>query len=348
MAGQEVRVDHQELERFCAELLQAVGVPAEDAALTASIQVEADLRGVYSHGSRAIPRYVRNIRHASSNPTPKITLREEGPAYALVDGDYGLGQVVATRAMSLAIEKARSSIVAAVGVQRSSHYGAAAYYAVMAAEAGMVGFSTSVGGGVNQAAYGGRDAVLGNSPLAYAIPAGEERPIVLDMATGISAHGKIQLAKNAGELLPEGYFMTTAGEDTCDPAVAAVVLPTGGPKGFGLALTMDILAGVMLGDVAAFRRNRREPDVPLSAGHFFLALNVAGFRPLDEFKAEVDREIRHIRASRPRVGVERVCVPGELEWLKKDEQLAHGIALAAEDLAMLKALGEELGVEADW
>jgi LDH2 family malate/lactate/ureidoglycolate dehydrogenase len=348
MAGQEVRIGHQELERFCAELLQAVGVPAEDARLTASIQVEADLRGVYSHGSRAIPRYVRNIRYASSNPTPKITLREEGPAYALMDGDYGLGQVVATRAMNLAIDKARTSTVAAVGVQRSSHYGAAAYYAVMAAEAGMVGFSTSVGGGVNQAAYGGRDAVLGNSPLSYAIPAGEERPIVLDMATGISAHGKIQLAKNAGELLPEGYFMTATGEDTCDPALAAVVMPTGGPKGFGLALTMDILAGVMLGDVAAFRRNRREPEVPLSAGHFFLALNVAGFRPLDEFKAEVDREIRHIRTSRPRTGVERVCVPGEIEWLKKDEQLAHGIALSAEDLAMLKALGEELGVKAGW
>ncbi|MBC7237414.1 MAG: Ldh family oxidoreductase, partial [Chloroflexi bacterium] len=297
MAGQEVRIEHNELRRFCAELLEAVGVPAQDAALTATIQVEADLRGVYSHGSRAIPRYVRNIRHASTNPRAHITITKEGPAYALLDGDYGLGQVVAYKAMELAIQKADEATVAAVGVQRSSHFGAAAYYTVMAAEAGMIGFATSVGGSANQAAYGGRNPVLGNSPLSYAIPAGEEPPIVLDMATGLSAHGKIPLARMAGELLPAGYFMTREGEDTRDPAVAAVVMPTGGPKGFGLALTMDTLAGIMLGDVAACHKNRREPDEPLSAGHFFLAIRVASFRPLDEFKAEIDRQIRTIRAS---------------------------------------------------
>lgn len=348
MAGHEMRVGHEELKRFCAELLEKVGVPAEDALLTATIQVEADLRGVYSHGSRAIPRYVRNIQQASTNPRPRIAVIREGPAYALLDGDSGLGQVVASRAMELAIDKARTATIACVGVQRSSHFGAAAYYAMMATKAGMVGFSASVGGGSNQAAYGGITPIVGNCPLSYAIPAREEWPIVLDMATGSSAHGKIPLARMAEKLLPAGYFMTREGEDTQDPARAAIVRPSGGAKGYGLALTMDILAGVMLGDVASCHKRRREPEMPSGSGHFFQAINIGSFRPLEEFKAEVDRQIRTIRASKPRPGFERVYLPGELEWRKKEEQLQNGILLYLEDLAELKKVGDELGVKAFW
>lgn len=348
MAGQRAQVGHEELRCFCAELMKAVGVPAADAELTATVQVEADLRGVYSHGSRAVPRYVRSIQHGSTNTQPQITATREGPAYALLDGDHGLGQVVAVRAMELAVQKARTAAIAAVGVQRSSHFGAAAFYSVMAAEAGMVGFSTSTGGGSNHAAYGGTTPILGNHPISYAIPAGQERPIVLDMATGASAHGKIALARMAGELLPPGCFMTREGLDTRDPELAAIALPSGGPKGYGLALAMDILAGVMLGDVASCHRNRREPDTPIESGHMFMAMNIESFRPLEEFEAEVDRQIGTIRASRTRPGFERVYLPGELEWLKKEEQLEKGVSLPVEVLSELEVMGEELGVKTCW
>ena len=342
------QVGHEELKRFCAELLQAVGASAADAELTATIQVEADLRGVYSHGSRAIPGYVRGLRSGSTNTKPQISVIKEEPAYALLDGDHGLGQVVAARGMELAIDKARTGGLAAVGVQRSTHFGAAAYYSVMAAEAGMIGFTTSSGYGAIHAAFGGVTPVLGNHPLSYAIPAGEERTIVLDMATGGSAHGKIALAKMAGKLLPAGFFMTREGEETRDPELAAIALPFGGAKGYGLALTMDILSSVMLGDVATVHRQRPAPGTPWGSGHLFLAFNVKKFRSLEEFRAEVDRQIRTIHASKTRPGFDRVYLPGELEWLKKEEQLESGISLPVEDLSALKTLGEELGVKAGW
>ena len=348
MADQEVRIGHEQLACYCADLLKAVGVPAADAELTAKIQVEADLRGVYSHGSRAIPRYADTVRRGAANPHPNITATAEGPAFALLDGDHGLGQVVSHRAMSLAIEKAKTTTIAAVGVQRSNHFGAAAYYSVMAAEAGMVGFSTSTSGGANQAAYGGTNPIVGNSPFSFALPAGEEHPIVLDMATGASAHGKIVLAKMAGKLLPPGYFMTSEGEDTTDPNLAKIVMPAAGPKGYGLALTMDILGGVMLGDVASCHKNRRDPNLPIESGHFFWAVNIASFRPLAEYRAEVDRQIRTIRASKTRPGVEQVLLPGEPEWLKKEEQLENGVALHVDIVSALTAYGKELGVEPCW
>lgn len=203
MAGRGTRVGHEELSCFCAELMKAVGVPPEDAELTATVQVEADLRGVYSHGSRAIPRYVRSIQRGSTNARPRITVTGEGPAYVLLDGDRGLGQVVAAQGMELAIQRAKTAGIAGIGVQRSSHLGAAAYYSVMAARAGMIGFCTSSGPFANQAAYGGMTPVLGNHPLSYAIPAGEERTIVLDMATGGCAHGRIALARMAGDSCPQ-------------------------------------------------------------------------------------------------------------------------------------------------
>ena len=343
-----VRIGDDDLRIFCARAFEAVGVPSKDALTTATLQVEADLRGVHSHGTRAVPRYVLALQLGGTNPRPQITVTSEGPAMAALDGDAGLGQVVASQAMAMAIDKARTSTIAAVGVQGSSHFGAAAHYAIMAAEAGMVGFATSVSGGSNQAAYGGGTPVVGNHPFSYAIPAGEERPIVLDMATGKSAHGKIALAKMAGKLMPAGYFLTREGVETRDPDLAATVTPAAGPKGYGLAITMDILAGVMLGDVASCHKSRREPDRPIGAGHFMMAINIASFRPLAEFRAEVDEQIRTIRGSKTLPGFERVYLPGELEWLKKEEQLRDGIALPADDVAKLEALGQELGITPGW
>jgi ureidoglycolate dehydrogenase (NAD+) len=197
------------------------------------------------------------------------------------------------------------------------------------------------------AAYGGITPIVGNLPLSYAIPAGKEPPIVLDMASGCAAHGKIGLARMAGESLPPNCFMTREGVDTQDPTLAAIVLPAAGPKGYGLALSMDILAGVLLGDIASCHKEGGAPS-DATYGHFFYAIDIASFRDLQAFKDEVDRQIRTIRASKTRPYVERVYLPGEQSWLRRQDQLQNGIALPMEIADSLKKAGGELGVAAPW
>ena len=340
----ETLVSADALRIFSSELFQKGGVPASDADLAAETLVASDLRGVHSHGTRAQPGYLQRLRTGAAKPRPDIRVIGEGPAYALVEGDDGLGQVVAHRAMSIAIDKARQSGMAAVSARNSNHYGAAAYYAMMAAQEGMIGFATTNGPGVNMAPFGGAAPVVGNSPLAYAIPAGEEPPVVLDMATGWAAAGKIGVARMRGEKIPIGWGMTKDGEDTDDPAQAAIVLPMG-PKGYGLGIVMDILSGPLSGGLASCHKpGHPRPD----QGHFFWALNIAHFTPLDAFRAEIDRQVRTVRATKPRKGVDRVYLPGEIEWLHHQERLKTGIPLHHIHLSELEQAAAELGVEAFW
>src|SRR5439155_15608087 len=241
----------------------------------------------------------------------------------------GLGQVVAGRAMRLAIEIARRSGLAAVSVANSNHYGAAAFYPMMAAAEGMIGIATTNGGGKNMAAFGGAEPVVGNSPFAFAAPARDEPPIVLDMATGVVAQGKIVVAAMRGERIPLGWGLTAEGEATDDPTRATIVLPLGA-KGYGLALMMDVLSGPLRGAVMSVRTTPFDGhgvSRPPNAGHFFLALDVAQFTDLEAFRDEVDEATRAIRASRTQRGVERVYLPGEIEWNHKLERARSAIPL---------------------
>jgi ureidoglycolate dehydrogenase (NAD+) len=343
-SSDETLVAAGDLRAFSSELFLRRGVPRADADLAAEMLVESDLRGVHSHGTRAQPGYLLRLKTGAARPTPDIRVIAEGPAYALVEGDEGLGQIVAHRAMSVAIRKARQSGIAAVSARNSNHYGAAAYYAMMAAREGMIGFATTNGPGVNMAPFGGAAPRVGNSPIAYAVPAGEEPPIVLDMATGWAAAGRIGVARMRGEKIPVGWGMTKDGEDTDDPAEVAIVLPMG-PKGYGLAVVMDILSGPLGGGLASCNKpGHPRPD----QGHFFWALDVAHFTPVEAFRAEIDRQIRTIRATRPRKGVDRVYLPGEIEWIKHQERLKTGIPLHRVHLAELEKAAAELGVETFW
>ena len=342
---QEVRVRAETLRGYAAELLVRADVPAADAALTAETLVESDLRNVTSHGTRALPRYLRSLRAGGTRPRPNVTTVREGPAFAVLDGDAGLGQVVAHRAMTRAISIARRSGVGAVAVANSNHYGAAAYWVMMAADQGMIGVTTTNGGGKNMAAFGGAEPVVGNSPFAFAAPAREEPPIVLDMATGVVAQGKIAVAAMRGEKIPFGWGLTAEGEPTDDPTRATLVLPLGA-KGYGLALMMDVLSGPLRGAVMSVRTGPFNLDGdarPPNAGHFFLALDVAQFTDLDAFKDEVDQATRAIRASRTQRGVERVYLPGEIEWNHKLERAKSGIPLHPAHAASLEEVGRELG-----
>jgi L-2-hydroxycarboxylate dehydrogenase (NAD+) len=348
--AQELRVTAEELRTVCAAMLEKLDVPAADAALTAETLVEADLRGVTSHGTRALPRYLKSLQKGGTKARPDVRVVREGPAFAVLDGGAGLGQVVAHRAMTKTIELAAKSGVGAVAVDNSNHYGAAAYWAMMASSRGMIGLTTTNGGGKNMAAFGGAEPVVGNSPLAFAAPSRGEPPIVLDMATGVVAQGKIAVAQMRGEKIPLGWGLTADGEPTDDPSKATIVLPLG-PKGYGLAMMMDVLSGPLRGAVMSVRTGGFNLDgdpKPPNAGHFFLALDVGQFTDLEAFKDELDESIRAIRASKPQKGVGQVYLPGEIEWNSKLERLKSGIALHRFHSGALADMADELGVAVPW
>lgn len=343
-----MRIQAETLQAFASALYQRVGVPQADADDVARMQVETDLRGVYSHGTRALPGYVRSIRKGEINPNPTIRTLTDAPSTALLDADNALGHIAGMRAMRTAIEKARATGIGAVAVRNSNHYGAAACFAMMALAEGMIGFNTTRTGGASVAAHGGVSGVLGNHPLAYAIPTKAEPPIVLDMACGIAAWGKVGTLAIEGKQLPPGWALTADGQPTQDPRLARVMLPIGGAKGHGLAIVMSLLSGALTGGPAACNRTSDTPPELARRGHFFYAIKVSNFCPLDEFTTAVDEEIRTIRNSKRADGVERIYLPGEMEWLNQQDGLRHGIPLHRQHLNALAALATELGVDVFW
>lgn len=329
-------VSHTALNAFCVDLLNAAGVPESDARITARIQVEADLRGVHSHGARGIAGYIRQILRGEINPNAHPRVLREGDAYVHIDADNALGQVAAYNAMKRAIQKAEGSGIGMAAVRNTNHYGAAAYYANMAAEAGMVGFNTTGGrkNHGNMAPYGSIEPAIGNAPFAYGIPAGRERPIILDMATGVVAAGKIGVAGDRGEKIPLGWALDAAGQPTDDPREARIVVPLG-PKGSGLAIVMQCIGGILAG--AAF------PDVE-KFGYLFIAINVSTFADPESFTTEVDARIQTIREARPASGVDRVYYPGEPEWITRERNLENGIPMLLPHVTDLESVAAQLGV----
>ncbi len=329
-------VSHAALEAFCVELLTAAGVPESNARITARIQVEADLRGVHSHGARAIAGYIRQILGGEINPDARPHVLSEGAAYAHLDADNALGQVAAYKAMKRAIRKAEGAGIGMAAVRNTNHYGAAAYYANMAAEACMVGFNTTGGrkNRGNMAPYGSIEPAIGNAPFAYGIPAGRERPIILDMATGVVAAGKIGIARDRGEKIPPGWALDGAGKPTDDPAEARIVVPLG-PKGSGLSVVMQCIGGILAG--ADF------PDVE-KFGYLFIAINVSTFADPESFRAEVDARIQSIREARPATGTDRVYYPGEPEWITREHNLENGIRMLLPHVTDLESVAARLGV----
>lgn len=338
--SQEIVVRADALREFVSTIYQKVDVPKEDADLVANLAVETDLRGVYSHGTRALPRYVNGIRGGNIKAQPNMQMVREGPSFVLLDGDKGLGYVAAAKAMNLAISKAKVTGIAAAGVRNSEHFGAAACYSMMALEHGMIGFATSNTGPATISAPGGITPVNANNPMSYAIPAGEEPPIVLDMASAIAAWGRVATMSLYGQKIPDGWLLTADGKPTNDPKTGKIMLPAAGPKGYGLAIVMGALAGPLVGGITACFKKNGEPSE-----HFFYALNVASFVPLEEFTQGMDKTIRTIHASKTAEGVERVYLPGEIEWLNRQKFLKDGLPLHRGHLQELVNLGRELGVE---
>ena len=309
----------------------------------ADLQVEADLRGVHSHGTRQVPAYVRRCLNGHTNPRPEIVVKDEGPGYVVVDNNGGFGHLGSVLAMDKVIEKAAQTGVAIGTVVESRHFGAAFGYAIRAAEKDMIGFAVS-SSSPGLAPFGGSERLLGNDPVAYAVPAKDEWPLVLDMASGVSAWGRIGTMRMYGKKLTMDWVLDSEGKPTDDPHEARALLPFGGAKGSGLAMMMDVLASVLPFGVATPHRSGEFYQGQQRGTHFVQAIDISKFLDIESFKTEIDKLTQTVRTSRKRPGVEQIYVPGEIEWLKKEAWCKTGIPLHRKHVEDLESVAGEVGV----
>lgn len=354
MTDAPVMVGPEALRGFIAAVFDRLGLPPGIAELTADLMVQTDLRGVDSHGVGMLPKYVEWIRAGYIVPAaePKV-VRDEGPT-ALVDGQQAMGHYTATAAMELAIAKARVHGVGFVAVRNSNHFGACASYSMKALAHDMIGLALTNSPFPAMAPTFGRKAMLATNPLSLAAPAGQEPPFVLDMATTTVAIGQLHQASRWGRPIPEGWALDPSGAPVTDPASALasrLLTPLGGSrelgghKGYGLALLVDILSGVLAGAVHGDLFFRSElQGRRTNVGHLFGALEIARFRPIEEFKAAMDDLLGALKASPKAEGQERIYVAGEPELECEARRRREGIPLAPGLVAELREIAASLGL----
>ena len=326
------------LHAFCVAALEATQCETADATAVADGLLAADLRGVHTHGVLRLGVYVDRILAGSIDPRARLEIvRYTGPI-VVVDAHAGAGIAMATRAMDLAIERARLYGVGIVGARNSSHCGMLAHYAMRALPECAIGFAAS-NADSQVAVHGSQGKFLGTNPLAVAIPAGSEAPIVLDMATSVVAHTRIEAAAERKEAIPCDWAIDAAGKPTTDAAeaLAGALLPFGGAKGSGISLLIDILAGLLPGGrsgpeiVPLYQRL----DEPQGVGHLLAALRVDAFDDPAAFAARVDEIIRRVRSLPRAPDAERIYLPGEREHLCSLSYRAEGIPLPTDAVAEL-------------
>ncbi len=343
------RYDGERLANFVTDVFKAVGMPDELAATNARILVDADLRGIDSHGVPRLPGYIAAIRAGQIDPSATPTIAHETAATARVDGHNGFGLSTAEWAMDLAIKKAREAGVGFVALNHTNHFGAASYYPLRALPHDLIGIAMTNAGGLVIPTFA-REPLLGTNPFSVAVPAGKEQPFVIDMATSTVAWGKIEIARRDEKLIPFGWAVDAEGDPTQDPFAARALLPlggdraTGGQKGYGLAMVVETLCGPLSGAALSFdqRTYRQEPGTvsarPTNVGQFFGAWDPAAFRPIEEYRADVDRLVKTLREAQPAEGFDRVYVPGDFEFAAEAERRAEGIPLHPKVVADLETL----------
>ena len=336
-----------ELRAFCAQALEHAGARPGDSAVIADGLIAADLRGVHSHGALRVGIYVDRLRAGSIHPDAELQIMRDSGAVIVADAQAGPGIAMAAHAMDLAIARARKHGIAAVSVRNANHCGMLAFFAMRALPAGAVGVAASNGDSL-VAPWGARSKFLGTNPIAVAVPAREEPPIVLDMATSVVAHGRIKGAADRGEAIPPGWAVDAAGRPTTDPvqALAGALLPFGGVKGSGISILVELLAGLLPGgrsapEIVPLYQRLAEPQ---GIGQLFMALQVEAFDTLEAFTGRVDEAVRRIRALPPAAGSARVILPGELERLRAQDYQAHGIPLPSDAVAEIGRTASLLGL----
>src|SRR5687767_10532712 len=348
-------VSHTRLTEFIRAALVVMRMPKERAGITAGLMVRTDLRGVDSHGIDMLPRYHELWEQAFIVMEGEPAIVRDHAATALYDGAKGLGHYVSTLAMRLAIDKARTFGIGIVTVRNSGHFGAAANYSMMALEQGMIGLATTNSPYVAMVPTFGRAPKLSTNPLSFAAPAGRHAPFVLDMATTTVAIGKLSVASRWKKPIPAGWALDDSGEPTTDPFVALkhrLLTPLGGTrdlgshKGYGLGVMVDILSGVLGGGLYGdlFWRTDLQERKLHNLGHCFAAIDPARFRPIAEFKRDMDDFFDSLKSTPTAEGESRVYVAGEPEAECEKERLAKGIPLAPALVEQVNVIASGLGV----
>ncbi len=342
------RYSGAELADFIQRVLVASGFSSDNARTIADLMAEADVNGSDGHGIFRLPAYVKRIRAGGLNVDPHIRVETEKDAMALVDGDNTQGHLVMKFCTELAIAKARKSGVAWVGCHHSNHAGPASLYARMPLAHNMIGLYVAVGNANHLPPWGGTDMLLSTNPIAIAVPALEENPIILDMATTVAAYGKVKTAAQRGETMPEGWMVDRNGDPLTDPNKAedGFLLPIGGPKGYGLALMFGLLAGTLNG--AAFGKNvvdfNKDFKTTTNTGQFIVAIDIAAFADVETFKHNVDNVIRTMKASPTMPGVTDILLPGERSHGIREDRQKNGVPMPDGLFRSLEELARETGV----
>ncbi|HWO93305.1 MAG TPA: Ldh family oxidoreductase [Dehalococcoidia bacterium] len=329
------------LREFGERVYRQVGLSPEDAALVVDVQLEADLRGVDTHGFQRLPWYVEYIRKGENNPRPNLRVLKETPWSLVVDADNAIGQLACARVMTMTIEKAKSTGLAVGTLRNSNDWGCGAYYPMLAAKEGFVAFCTTTSV-PTLAPFGALTRLSGNNPMAFAVPRRDAPPIVLDMALTPVALGKVLRARAEGTTIPESWgFLDREGRPATDPATAlsGVIPAIGGYKGTGLSLMMNVLAGILPGGhhTAEVKPGRR--------GQFFLVISPSLFGETERFYDEVESMARQVKEAERLPGVEEVYLPGEIEQRTYEQRAVRGvIAYPGSVVAGLVELGRSLGI----
>ena len=342
-----LRVETAGLVSLVREIFESMGVPREHAGFVADSLVSADLEGVASHGVMLIPMYIARIKAGSVSLSRTPVVVEDHGALVILSAKHGLGQVSAHHAVTLGIAKARAHGVAAVAVREAFHFGAASYWARAFARAGMIGFAFSNTRPL-MPAPGGAERIVGNNPLSIAFPSASGEPVVVDMAMSATAMGKIRLAEAQGRQIPEGWASDAQGRPTTSPteAIKGMLLPAAGPKGFGLAVAIDLLCGALSGGSvgSAVQPLYTGLDKLYNCAHAFIAIDAARVGGGQGIGEAVDAFAQTIRESKKAAGAERIFAPGELERSRRAEAAA-GCPLPREVIDDINALAQQANLD---
>jgi len=339
------RYDSSKLIKLMEKICVKMGLSESDASIVAGMLNVNDLRGIDTHGIRMLPGYCRRVIAGGLNFKAKITVEKDTPLMALVDGDFGMGHLIGHKAMSMAIEKAKTSGMGFVWAKHSNHFGAAGSFAMMAQAQGLVGITlTNVNAKLPPT--GGITPGFGNNPWSIAFPVREGQiPVVIDMALSVVANSNIVLARELGMKIPKGWALTAEGEDTDDPHLAKLLIPFGGYKGYAIGFAVEYFAGILSGssigrEVSDFTITAKPHD----CGHMFAAIDPFGIIGKDEYNQRLDGFIESLRTSKLAPGAERVFVPGEMEYESLLERQKNGIPLSDKVIADVNAICEEIGL----
>lgn len=344
-------VQPEDLENFCVKALRNAGLAEDDARTSAQVLVTNDTWGIHTHGTRQFRGLLRAVKAGRLNAKATPEIVAQGPAWALVDGHHAFPMVTASQAMKTAIDKARKAGTAYVGVKNSSHFGAAGYYANLAAKEDMIGLSVSNTDPI-MTVPGSRARIFGTNPFSYAIPAGEEKPVFLDIAVSAVAATKVLAAKEVGKQVPSDWIVDKEGMPATDPNAfidGGAMVPMAGHKGYGLALFIEVLAAVMTGagitqEVPSWIA---EQPKPVGQGHAFIVIDVSKIMPIAEFKGRMDRMIREIKSAPKAKNSDRIYLPGEMEWERREIALKQGMQLPDHVIGSLTEIAQEWGLESE-